>query len=139
MKARNERDKQASRLKCAAISKANRERTAHAKVIAKRRKAGAAPAGKPRAPRKPGANLGPFGWRPMTGQGPRKGIRMSRTSQDTPDGAWRTLPSGTGLADRDQVWRGGCRSGSWQIAIMMDDHLVMCYSAQCPTWSRRNC
>jgi len=57
-KARDVRDKQTAKLKREAILKANKERSAHAKVIATQGKARAASTVKPRAPRKPGGILG---------------------------------------------------------------------------------
>ena len=57
-KARELRDKHTAKLKREAILKANKERTAHAKAIAKQAKSGAAPARKPRPPRKTGGFLG---------------------------------------------------------------------------------
>ena len=57
-KARDVRDKHTAKLKREAILKANKERTAHAKVIAKQAKGGAAPARKPRPTKKSSGFLG---------------------------------------------------------------------------------
>ena len=57
-KVREVRDKLTAKLKREAILKANKERTSHAKAIAKQAKSGAAPARKPRPQKKPGGFLG---------------------------------------------------------------------------------
>ena len=57
-KARDVRDKQTAKLKREAILKANKERSAHSKVIAKIGKSVAPPVRKPHLPRKPGGFLG---------------------------------------------------------------------------------
>lgn len=57
-RARDLRDKLTAKLKREAILKANKERTAHAKAIAKQVKGGAAPARKPRPSGKTGGFLG---------------------------------------------------------------------------------